>query len=267
MGPLHIAILGHGAIADFVIKNINPVAEIQVSSLVCREASVKKAKDFAQDRFPVFTSLDQMKVLPGLLVDCSTHLGFLQHVPNALEIGIPVISISTGVLAQADMMEKLDRAAQKGKSSIKFLSGAVGGIDALASAATGEISQAVYTGRKPPAGWKGTPAENHCDLDALREPFTHFKGTAREAARLYPKNANVAATIALAGIGLDELQVTLIADPSVQKNLHEIRACGSFGNLLVQLEASPLAENPRSSVLAAMSIVAELKRRVSTVIV
>lgn len=267
MEPLHIAVLGHGAIADFVIKNIKPVAEIQVSSLLCREVSVKKAEDFARGRFPVFTSLEQMKVRPGLLVDCSTHLGFLQHVPDALEIGIPVISISTGVLARAGMIKKLDRAAQKGGSSIKFLSGAVGGIDALVSASTGKISQAAYTGRKPPASWKGTPAENHCDLDTLREPFTHFKGTAREAARLYPKNANVAATIALAGVGLDELQVTLIADPSVQKNLHEIRACGNFGNLLVQLEASPLPENPRSSALAAMSIVAELKRRVRTVVV
>lgn len=99
----------------------------------------------------------------------------------------------------------------------------------------------------------------------LEKPFEHFSGTAREAALLYPKNANVAATIAVASIGLDKVLVKLIADPGVDKNIHEIEANGSFGRLSVRIEGNHMPGNPKSSALAAMSIVGELKRRISRV--
>ena len=182
-----------------------------------------------------------------------------------LKKGVDVISISTGALAQPELAEQLEQCAKAGNSTIRFLSGAVGGIDALTSASAGEIKSVVYTGRKPPAGWLGSPAQDLCDLEKLGKPFEHFAGTARDAAKLYPKNANVAATIALASIGLDNVQVRLIADPSVEKNIHELEAEGSFGTLKVIMEGNPLPGNPKSSALAAMSIVGELKQRIKRV--
>lgn len=44
-----------------------------------------------------------------------------------------------------------------------------------------------------------------------------FTGTAREAAMKFPANANVAATIALAGLGMDETMVELTVDPTINK--------------------------------------------------
>lgn len=262
---LNIVLIGHGAIAGYVVDQILPVYGINITALICRESSLGKAREFAGKRFPVFTSVEQLDPGSDLLVDCAGHQGLSCHAPAALKNGIDVISISTGALAQPDLADELEKSAQAGDATIKFLSGAVGGIDALTSASTGELKQVVYTGRKPPRGWAGSPAEEKCDLNNLDKPFEHFAGTAREAARLYPKNANVAATIALASVGLDNVMVKLIADPNVEKNIHEVEASGSFGNLSIRIEGNPLPGNPKSSALAAMSIVGELKRRINRI--
>ena len=263
--PLNIALVGHGAIAGYVADRMVPVSGINIAALICRQTSLDRAETFAKKRFPVVTSVGQLDPKPDLLVDCAGHSGLVNHAPAALARGIDVISISTGALAQPGLAHELERCAKEGNSAIRFLSGAVGGIDALTAASAGDIDRVVYTGRKPPLGWAGSPAEEKCDLNTLSEPFEHFSGNAREAARLYPKNANVAATIALASIGLDNVAVRLIADPNVDKNIHEIDAQGVFGTLHVRMEGNPLPGNPKSSALAAMSIVGDLKRRIAPI--
>ena len=95
----------------------------------------------------------------------------------------------------------------------------------------------------------------------------HFSGSARNAALEYPKNANVAASVALAGIGFDETTVELIADPDVTRNVHEVIAEGDFGCCEFRIEGQSLPDNPRSSAITAMSVVREILNPASPIVI
>ena len=102
-------------------------------------------------------------------------------------------------------------------------------MDAIAAMRMGGLETVRYRSRKPPVAWRGTPAEKVVDLATLAKPAVLYRGNARQAALLYPQNANVAATVALAGLGFERTEVELVADPAAPGNVHEIEATGTAG--------------------------------------
>ena len=97
--------------------------------------------------------------------------------------------------------------------------------------------------------------------------MTFYRGKAREAALLFPKNANVAATVALAGLGFDKTEVELCADPSAPGNIHEIEADGLAGSFRIEIHGKPIPENIRTSMLTAFSVARGLANLAATTVI
>lgn len=177
-----------------------------------------------------------------------------EHGEAVLEAGRDLMVVSIGALADEALYGRLRAAAARRGRRILLPAGAVGGIDVLSAMRVSGLESVTYRSRKPPAAWKGTPAEAGADLDALAEPLVLYRGNAREAALAFPRNANVAATVALAGLGFERTEVELVADPSAPGNVHEIEALGTSGRVSIRLEGRPSPENPKTSMLTALSV-------------
>lgn len=260
---LRIAMIGCGAIGAGVLELLQGDTDLVVDRVVLPAGAHPQAECALARHAPrarLVTRLGAGDPI-DLAVECAGHAAIEEHVIPALERGIPCLVASVGALSAPGMAPKLEAAAQRGGTQVQLLSGAIGGIDALSAARVGGLDSVVYTGRKPPQAWKGTPAERACDLDALTSACCIFDGSAEQAAQLYPRNANVAATLSLAGLGLQRTRVKLFADPAVTENVHHVEARGAFGSLEVTLRGKPLAANPKTSALTVYSVVRALANR------
>jgi aspartate dehydrogenase len=101
----------------------------------------------------------------------------------------------------------------------------------------------------------------------LSAPAIFFEGTARQAATDYPQNSNVAAAVALAGLGFDATKVRLIADPKAARNVHEISVRAGCGDFDLQLEGRPSPLNPKTSLMAGFSVAREILNRTGALVV
>jgi aspartate dehydrogenase len=86
-----------------------------------------------------------------------------------------------------------------------------------------------------------------------------YEGNAREAVKLFPREMNVAATLALVA-GADKVKVRVIADPKIERNIHEIQVKWKQGEMSMRFDNQPHPDNPGTSALAAWSAIALLKQ-------
>ena len=263
---LDICLIGAGAMAAEVVSHLKSDADVRVSAAIVLSNEVDRAKALLPGA-DILTSVDQLKDKPGLAVECAGHGGLGQHGVALLRRGVDLLVASTGALSDRALYDRLAAATKEGGAHMLLVSGAVGGIDALGAAKVAGLTKVVYTSRKPPKSWKNTPAEKVTDLGRVTAPVVLFKGPADEAARLYPQNANVAATIALAGIGFDKTECTLIADPAANGNIHRIEVQGASGEFFVELRGKALAANPKTSMLAALSVVRAIRNRSAAIVI
>jgi aspartate dehydrogenase len=143
-------------------------------------------------------------------------------------------------------------------------SGALLGLDAVRAAAEGNIRSVTMITRKPPAGLEGAPhlVNNNISVKNLAGPLKVFDGTAREGARGFPTNVNVAAALSLAGIGPDRTRLEVWADPALTRNTHRVEVDSDVARFSMSIEGVP-SQNPRTGKIVALSTIAALRGLVS----
>lgn len=172
------------------------------------------------------------------------------------------MALSAGATLDADFLAKLLTAAQTSGARIWVPSGAIGALDVVRAARVGEVESITLTTTKPPLALADAPwvVEQRIDLSDVSQPRVIYSGGPVEAVRGFPQNVNVAALLALAADDPDRLRVTVVADPDAPGNVHEVEVLGSFGSMRLRLENRPSAANPKTSALAAQSVIALLRQ-------
>lgn len=251
-----IALIGYGAIAEEVIRSLETRGEI--SSLIgfmVRPAGLLDAKHKSAARFAIVDNLSALFDLqPDLIVEAAGHEAVSRFGAGILQRGVDFLVASVGALTDAVLAAELCTAARG--AELWVASGAVAGIDGLLAARSAGLRRVTYTSWKEPSAWHGTPAEQILRQANDKQRVIFFRGTAREAAKQFPKNANVAATIALASLGLDRTHVQLGSDPDVRGPLGLIEAEGEFGHFSFEILALASPTNPKTSALTGHSLVA-----------
>ncbi|WP_438391785.1 aspartate dehydrogenase [Caballeronia sp. DA-9] len=257
--PARVTLIGFGSIGATVFDALIDDPDIVIDQIITSPRSLEAVRQWVGVTTVVASAADELPRRPDLVLECAGHGAIGDHVVPFLRQGVDCAMVSIGALADEVTRAALRAAQAQGGGHAVPLTGAIGGLDALSAAAVGGLDEVHYIGRKPTEGWRGTPAEATGALDDIRGPKVIFDGEAGAAARLYPKNANVAAAVALAGIGFERTRVQLIADPRATGNTHTVQARGNFGEMRIEIRANPSAQNRKTSALASYSAIRFLR--------
>jgi aspartate dehydrogenase len=261
--PLRIGLAGLGAVGLDVARRLidGDVPGLTLTAIAVRDA------DKARRALPQIGDMIALRTATALADDCDV---VVECLPPALFRGVAIAAIDKRrlfmPLSVAQLLQNgdlIERAKQTG-ARILVPSGALIGFDAVRAAAEGTIHSVNMVTRKPPAGLDGAPylVERGISVSGLKAPQKVFDGTAREGARGFPTNVNVAAALSLAGIGPDRTHLEIWADPTVTRNIHTIMVEADTTRFTMTIESVP-SENPRTGKLVAPSVIAALRGLVS----
>lgn len=256
MDEKRVGLIGLGDIAQDLIEliELNGHHHINLVGAVVRDVS-------RTDRvLPTYSTVEELLDQGvDVVVEIAGHAGLIQHGPSVLEAGTDLIIVSVGALADQDFENRMRKSIATAGARLRVVTGAIGALDVLAATALGKIDYVKHT-----VYWFNTPEMHPDEIAALTEPKLMLKGSAREAALRFPKRVNVTAASSFAGIGLDETQVEIYLDPTLETNLHRIEAQGSFGFFRFDMHQVPVSDGNKGGQLVAKSILHELLVRDAT---
>jgi aspartate dehydrogenase len=266
MRNLGVGIIGLGSIGGFVAQQIMK-AKVTGAKLIAvadvKSPSESLANMLERNGVSLFGSYHEL-VDPNidLIVECANQALVGQCARFFIARGIDMVVMSVGAFADNALFEEVSRLAADRGCKIYSPSGAVGGLDALSAARMEGLEEVILTTRKPPSGLAGV---KDLGLDGLTESKLVYEGPATEAVKRFPKNVNVAAAISLAGVGAQRTVVRVVADPNIDRNIHELSVRGEFGSFEMRLRNKPSPQNPRTSYLASLSVLSILQKVLSPV--
>lgn len=244
---MKVGIIGCGAIAN-IMTNFAVEGKLGIDLKFFYDRDIERAENLAlQVDGTVVLEVEDMLDKVDLVIEAASPQAVADVIPKVLEKGKYVIIMSIGALMDKELRERLEKIASSRGSKIFAPSGAIVGLDGIKAASIGKIKEASLITRKPPKSL-GIQAEGETIL---------YEGKASDAVKEFPTNINVAAALSLA-CGKD-VDVKIIADPSVDRNMHEVHVIGDSGEFTTITRNVRCSMNPKTSVLAAYSAIKLLK--------
>ena len=267
---MRVALLGGGTIARLVLERIRRegIPGVEIAAIAGRRPASGGAALAREFGVPYVVGREALLALrPGAVLEAASHEAVREHLVPLLEAGISVVVLSAGALADDALRRGAEQAAKRSGALLYVPSGGIAGLDALKTACLAGVDEVSIQVAKSPAAWKGIPYVESLGvkLEGLRGPVTLFEGAAREGVPHFPQNVNIAAVLALGGLGMDRTRLKVVADPALTLNTHTIRVSGRTGRFSIVLENVPSPDNPKTSFLAcysALAALAELGARV-----
>jgi aspartate dehydrogenase len=262
--PLRVALGGFGAIGGAVARRLDRgLPGLRLAAVSARDIAKAEARMAGFARPVPVVALEALADLAEIVVECAPAAVFRRIAEPAVRAGRILLVVSVGqLLEQGDLVEL----ARASGARIIVATGALLGLDAVRAAAEGETFSVRMITRKPPRGLAGAPylAEHGITLENLRAPLKVFEGSARDGARGFPANVNVAAALSLAGIGPDRTRLEIWADPDLERNVHQIVVEAEAARFEMRIENVPSEDNPRTGRLTPLSVIAALNSLTAT---
>ena len=237
-----VGLIGCGAIGTVLAEAVERKLVVCDELVVFDVDTAKAQKLKAALDFPVkiVANVEELLVAkPKVVVEAASQQAVQEYYDQILAANVDLIVMSTGALLGLNTESR----------KVHFSSGAIGGLDALASAALAGIDEVTLTSRKNPKALEKTN---------LEEAIV-YEGYAEEAAKVFPREMNVAATLALT-VKPVKVKVKVVSDPTVKHNTHEIRVKWGFGEMFMRFANDPHPDNPHTSALAAWSAIKLLQK-------
>ena len=258
-----IAYIGFGSIGQEVARIMQEEVDFPCVQLVLLRDGSKALDNLPNYVMPMFSFHKMLACKPDIVVEVASQEAVWTYAAPSMKYGFPFVVSSVGALADQAEREKMLAAATRGNAKLIIPSGAVAGLDYVQAIKRIPDAQVIYESRKPVQAWTQELEALGVDPASLQESYVLYQGVAQEAALKYPKNLNVAATLAMAGLGMDKTPVRVVADPQIQKNQHLIEVKSSLGSMRVELTNLPSATNPKTSGVVAHSVAATIFKHCS----
>lgn len=256
-----VGLLGAGAIGAAVAHALmaGRAPGCALTAILARPHQVEALRRAFGDRATVTDEPEAFLAADiDVVVEAAGHAAAMALGPKVVAGGRDLLLVSVGALANPDFREQLLGAAVHGAARILAPSGGFAGFDGLRALAQMGLEEVTYVSTKPPRAWDGTPGEAEIRRRGPDEVVVLFEGNAADAARLFPKNANLAAAVAIAGLGFERTRVKLISNPAVRDIVGSLTALTEATTLVVTTRSRPTATNPKSSQLVSGSVLAAL---------
>lgn len=260
--PPRVGVVGCGTIGGRVARFVDSGETSATLAGLC-DIKPEKAETLATslDNPPALYDLKRLVQHSDFVVECAAAEVVPELVEFCLELGRSLMVMSVGGL----LPEHLEWFGKK-RLLLVVPSGAVSGLDGILAHAAAGIEELELVTRKPPAAFANVEwvKGQGIELEKVKGETVLFEGTPEEAVRRFPQNINVASTLRLAS-GFSDLRVRVVADPAVERNVHEVTVRSPLGRITSRLENRPSSTNPKTSAIAYSSAIATLKKLFSTV--